>query len=98
MIVIDFIEIWWRSVSGLFESRGVAGQFERSPIDRLNPSCSLNLRRGELEIDLIVWESGEAELAIVESDGSVRQQHFDDLKEPTELESVLVKLSSLARM
>jgi hypothetical protein len=58
---------------------------------RLNPSCTLTLRQGELEIDLVVWESGEAELAVVAADGSVSQQHFDDLRNPRDLETALSK-------
>lgn len=97
MLVTEFIEIWWHSVHAMLEAGGVTGRFERSPTDRLNPSCSLNLRREELEVDLLVWNSGEAELAAVETDGSVSQQHFDELQDPATLEAVLVKLSSLAR-
>src|ERR1700753_592015 len=66
MSLIDFLETWWLSIQPLFESVGVIGRFERSPVDRPNPSCALNLRRKESETDLLLWESGEAELATVD--------------------------------
>jgi hypothetical protein len=96
MNILDFIEVWWRSVRTLLESAGVYARFERSTDDRPNPSCSLNLRRNDLEADLVVWESGEAELAVVEADGSVSQRHFDDLRNREDLDVALSKLTALA--
>jgi hypothetical protein len=59
MSALDFVEAWWLSVHARLESYGVLGRFEKSPSDRPNPSCSLNLRRGEQEADLLgVWRSG----------------------------------------
>ena len=96
MTVMDFIEAWWLSVRALLESAAVIGRFERSPGNQLNPSCSLNLRRNELESDLLVWEFGEAELSAVEPDGSVRQQHFEDIRKPPDFGTVLSRLVALA--
>jgi hypothetical protein len=67
------------SVQVLLERNGVTGRFKRTPKDRPNPSCNFNLRRGGLEADLMVWESGEAELSIVDAGGRLTQQHFDDV-------------------
>lgn len=89
MQVIDFIEAWWLSVRLILEPTGVRGHFERSPVDRLNPSCSLNLRRNKLEADLLVWESGDAELGVVAADGSVREQHFDNIRKQPDLGNML---------
>lgn len=96
MNILDFIEVWWCSVRATLESAGVTGRFERSPDTRPNPSCSLNLRRGGLEADLVVWESGEAELAVVEADGSVSQSHFDDLRNRRDLDVILSRLAAIA--
>ena len=70
----------------------VAGRFELSPTNRPNPSCVLTLRRNEVEADLLVWESGEAELAIIESGGSINQQHFADIRTPPDLSTILSNL------
>lgn len=89
MELADFIEAWWLSVRQILEPAGVVGRFERSPRDRLNPSCSLNLRRNELEADLVIWESGEAEYIAGAADGSFRQQHFDDIRKQPDLGDLL---------
>lgn len=96
MTILDFVELWWRSARVLLEGGGVIGHFERSPTDRPNPSCSLNLRRGELEVDLLVWSSGEADISVVSFDGSVSQEHFDNIVKYEVLEYVLSTLSSIA--
>jgi hypothetical protein len=95
MSLVDFMEVWWLSIQPLLQAAGVAAHFNRSPIDRPKPSCSLNLRRNKVEADLVVWESGEAELATVDRDGSTKQQHFDDLRIPRELSVVLSDMISL---
>lgn len=94
--ILDFIETWWLTTRPLLEAFNVEGTFGRSPDDRLKPSCSLNLRRGNLEADLVVWDSGEAEFATAEVDGSLQQRHFDDLRKQEHLRAVLSRMSSLA--
>jgi hypothetical protein len=54
------------------------------------------LRRGDLEADLMVWDSGEAEFAVGEVDGSVSQKHFDDIRNRQDLGSVLSRLALMA--
>jgi hypothetical protein len=95
MSLVDFMEAWWLSIRPLLEAAGVAGRFERSPVNRPNPSCTLNLRRNEFEADLLVWESGEAELATVEHDGSTNQQHFDDIRIVPNLSMILSRVVGL---
>jgi hypothetical protein len=97
MRVLDFVEAWWLSVRAILEAAGVVVHFERSPGDILNPSCHLNLRHGELEADLLVWDSGDAELAIVKADGSLHQKHFDDIRNPQDLGEALSRLALIAR-
>jgi len=36
--MVDVVEAWWLSVRALLEAAGVVGHFERSPLNRLNPS------------------------------------------------------------
>jgi hypothetical protein len=56
---------------------------------------AINLRRGSTEVDLLVWESGEADLSIMEDDGSTKQEHFDSLVEPRELALVLARVAAM---
>ena len=95
MSLVDFMETWWLSLQPLLEAAGIVGRFERSPLDRPNPSCALNLRRLEVEADLVVWDSGEAELATMERDGSTNQQHFDDIRIPPNLSVILSRVVSM---
>ena len=95
MSLVDFLESWWLSIRQVLEAGGVVGRFERSIIDRPNPSCALNLRRDKSEVDLLVWESGEAELATVGRDGSINQQHFDDIRTVPNLSLTLSRVLDL---
>jgi hypothetical protein len=96
MSLIDFLEAWWLSVQPFFKAAGVICRFERSPTNRPNLSCALNFRRDMQEADLLVWESGEAEFGTIEPDGSTNQQHFDDVRTPSELGTVLSRCLRLA--
>jgi hypothetical protein len=92
MNFVDFMEAWWLSVRPIIEAEGVVGRLQRSPIDRPNTSCARNIRRNKLEADLVVWESGEAELIVGEIGGAYEDQHFDDIRTPLNLSSILSKL------
>lgn len=92
MTVLDSVEVWLRSSISWLEAAGVVVHFDRPDADRLNPSCVLNLRREDLEVDLIVWESGEAELALVGRDGEVEQEHLENLADVGSLVGVLQRV------
>jgi hypothetical protein len=94
MDILDFIEAWWMSVRPLLEEKGVTGRLEKSPADRLKPSCNLNLRRDEQEADLIVWNSGEAELITIGPGGVSGQEHFDNVGSLTVLSTILSNIVS----
>ena len=96
MNLIDFLEAWWFSLQPFFKSAGVTCHFERSPTDRANLSCALNFRRDMQEADLLIWESGEAEFGTIELDGSTNQQHFDDVRTPSELGALLSRCLRVA--
>lgn len=87
--LMEFLEAWWFSTQPFFRAAGVVCHFERSPADRPKPSCALNFRRDMQEADLLVWESGEAEFGTIERDGSTHQQHYDDVRTPSELGALL---------
>lgn len=88
MNILDVVEVWSSSLRSWFESTEVVLTFDRTRDERLNPSCVLNVRRRKIEADLIVWESGEAEL-VFGTIGAVEQKHFDDIRQPQELAAVL---------
>lgn len=96
MHIFDVLDVWLYSVKKVLEASGVIARLERSPTDRPNPSYALNLRRNDHEADLVIWDSGEAELAIGRVDGSVRQTHFDDLRNRNDLSRVLSELMEFA--
>ena len=93
MHIFDVLEAWLRSMEVSLDASGVIARFDRSSVDRPNPSWCLNLRCNDHEADLLVWESGEAELAVGVVDGSVSQMHFDDVRNRTDLATVLSQLS-----
>ncbi len=96
MGILDVIEVWWYSVGAIMDSSGGITHFERSPGDRLNPSCAMNVRRNGREADLVVWDSGEAEFAVKDTDGSVSQNHFDDIRNIRDLGAVLSRVIAIA--
>jgi hypothetical protein len=51
-----------------------------------------------MEADLVLWESGEADLAIVGRDGSTEQQHFDDVPEVNTLAAVMARMARILSM
>lgn len=92
MHIFDVLEAWLASMAGSLASADVAARFDRSPTDRPNPSCSLNLRRDDHELDLVIWESGEAELTVGEVDGQLNQMHLADTRSRVGLAELLSHL------
>lgn len=100
MHIFDVFEAWLFSMKDVLGSAGVTAQFQRSPVDRPNPSCTLNMRCGDQEIDLSLWESGDAELIEGSFGGPVNHVHFDDVRNQSNLASLfasLIKFSQSCR-
>lgn len=95
MGLLEVVEIWTRSLSAIFETGGVEVVCKRSSPECPNPSFALNLRRGPVEADLLVWESGRADLSTMSADGSVTQKHFEDLKTVEDVANVLAVLAAV---
>ena len=91
----EIVEIWTRSLRVNFESAGVEVVCQRSPPERPNPSVALNLQRGAVEADLLVWESGHADLSTMSADGSVVQRHFEDLNTVEAIGDVLAVVAGV---
>lgn len=80
MNVLDVLAIWVASIERLVHAAGGSVVFRRSPGDRLNESAHVVIARDDREVELILWESREAEYARL--DGTdVQQRHFDDIVE-----------------
>ena len=95
MDIPEVVEIWIRSLRATFEAAGVEVIYKRSPPERPNPSFALNLRRGTLEADLLVWESGHADLSTMDANGSATQKHFENLKNVDAVADVLAVLAAV---
>jgi hypothetical protein len=95
MDTLQIFEIWIRSLRGNFEAAGVEVIYERSPSERPNPSFAITLRRGPVEVDLLVWESGHADLSTMDESGSVTQKHFENLKDVDAAAGVLAVLAGI---
>jgi hypothetical protein len=95
MNITEIVEIWVRSLRAIFEAAGVEVVYERSPSERPNPSFAINLRRGTLEADLLVWESGHADLSTMDAGGSVTQKHFENLRDVNAVADVLAVLATV---
>lgn len=92
MHIFDVLEAWLASMAGSLASADVNARFIRSPTDRPNPSCSLNLCRDDYELDLVIWESGEAELTVGEVNGQFNQMHLTDTRSRVGLAELLSHL------
>ncbi len=93
--MFDSIETWVLSLDELFAEREVTATFSRSGGDRPNPSCSLNLRRGGSEADLVMWGSGEAELVLAAGSGcDPVQEHLEDVTGPQAVARTLARMIS----
>lgn len=92
MHIFDVLEAWLSSMATSLALSGVMARFDRSPADRPNPSCSLNLRRDDHEMDLVIWDSGEAELVVGKVGGPINQIHLADVRSRAGLAELLSKL------
>jgi hypothetical protein len=95
MTILDCVEVWVNSLRGVFESPGTVIHFKRTNDDRPKQSCALHLQQPLVEVDFIVWDSGEAELAVEQNAGVVTQEHFEGLADPLALSAVLARLIQL---
>lgn len=88
MTALEFFMILNRAASPVLINIGIEVRAMHSSAERSNPSYALNLRRRDLEIDLIVWASGHADLATNLS-GSATFKHFENLNDLNKLEAAV---------
>jgi hypothetical protein len=98
MTILDVVEVWVSSLRNVFEFAGAAISFKRTNDDRPKRSYALNLRQRLVEVDLIAWDSGEAELIVQQNDGQIEQKHFDNLGKPEALSAVFARVMTIIRV
>lgn len=94
MDILNFIEAWILSLRAFLESSGINVRFERTADQRPKASCVLTLRRNTSEVELIVWESGEADLTTMDAQGEVRQEHSDEISGLSSVAALLARVLS----
>jgi hypothetical protein len=80
MTLIEAILFWAQSLQEWLADQGVMLEFGDSLVDRPKRSCWMNLRRGDREADLVLWETGESELSISHPNKGISQYHYEFLK------------------
>jgi hypothetical protein len=95
MRLLEVVETWLNSLRAVFEANGVEVVSTRSPPERPNPSLAVNLQRGLVEADLLVWESGHADLSTMSASGLVTQRHFESLLTVEDVSEVLAVLAAI---
>jgi hypothetical protein len=83
--LLNVLAAWCESVEWFLGEHGISARFEPSPEDgRPKASVWLMLRRGHVEGELLLWQTGEAELNTVRPDGAISQEHrqVNTLTEP----------------
>lgn len=88
---IAFVLLWAQSLQVWLAQQDVLLDFGQSPSDRPKRSCWINLKRGEQESELLLWESGEAELSSSHPSAGISQKHYE-LHELADLGPVLSEL------
>lgn len=91
MNYVELVLLWAQSLREWLSTSGIELEFGESPDDRPKRSCWVNLRRGVLESELILWETGEAEFGCAGRDGDVIHEHYE-FQSPSELVVVLGRL------
>jgi hypothetical protein len=98
MNILDIVEVWIRSLRSIFESAGIVVHFDRTRDGRPKSSAVLNLRNGSVEADLVVWESGEADLSTMQPDGSIEQEHFENVLKPDDFAALLGRIAQSMKL
>lgn len=89
--LISFVLLWAQSLQAWLGQHDILLEFGQSPEARSKRSCWINLRRGEQESELLLWDSGEAELSSSSPSVGVSQEHYE-LRELADLGPVLSQL------
>lgn len=77
MNLIESLLMWASSLATWLGAREVALTSGSSPADVLRRSAWVNVRSGDREAELILWESGEAEFSSSDPNGGITQEHYE---------------------
>lgn len=93
LLDLDEIEALFANIEARPDLVGFSWTVGRSPRDgRSKESICLSLRSEGTEGELLVWDSGEAELGLILKSGQVIQEHFPDLDNTQAAKSALENL------
>jgi len=93
LTLVANLQAWVEARRAMLESNGIEIRSDLSPPDRPDPSYALNLRKGAREADLVVWNSGQADLITSQNvDAKPTMDHLTDLLEPRRLETILERV------
>ncbi len=90
--VLDLAEQWFDENQANLIAAGFELRFSRTDDDRPKHACVISIREGRQESELILWDSGEAELGLVRVSGKVREEHLDDINSEEALNGVLGRM------
>jgi hypothetical protein len=92
MTLLEFLENWFVSLEQFLAGRGIAGHLSRSPDDgRPKAFRGVSLKRGSVEGELLLWDTGEAELNLMPLGDVPSQEHL-------EIEATAALAEALARL
>jgi hypothetical protein len=90
--VLSAAENWFRNHRDSFVAEGIEVHFSRTKDNRPKHSCAINLRKNGVESDVVLWDSGEAELGRTDADGATREDHIEDVLSEQSLNRLLDKM------
>jgi hypothetical protein len=92
MTLLEFLESWFVSLEQFLTDREITGHLSRSPEDgRPKAFRGVSLRRGAVEGELLLWDTGEAELNLMPLGEGPTQEHLE-LEGTRELAEALARL------
>lgn len=91
MNLLAFALLWAQSLQAWLRQQDIQLEFGESPADRPKRSCWITLRHAERESELLLWETGEAELNASLPGGDISQEHLE-LHELSDLGAALSRL------
>lgn len=93
MTYLDYLDGWVAEQRPVLESLGDV-VYRRSDLNRPNPSAHLLLVYGAADVELLVWESGEAEFNYGPADAPVYEHH--EIVSAPDLDVLLARFLSIA--
>lgn len=77
MSYIEFLTLWCASLTDFLADHGIELRSGATSDDRSKPSAWVTLSKGDLEAELLVWSTGEAEYASGGASVELIQTHYD---------------------